>query len=156
MAKSIAFVAILSSLTIASGIPGWFRDIRGGTMYYHGLYPDALSNVVHGYAEVDKHTDEEINVIHEVKSITTKKDSLITDEDHDEDPFFQALLHNNDDDSRVVNVSNESMNSGRVDDDLFEKFHEKFFAHHDEDHDEPKEKVTYGIREFIEDSSLFE
>ena len=73
-------------------------------MYYHGLYPDAVSNVVHGYAEMDKHTDEEIEAIHEVKTTTNTHDALWSDEDYDEDPFFHALYHNNDAGNSVVNV----------------------------------------------------
>eukprot|EP01083_Nonionella_stella_P086877 241540_1 len=158
MVKLIALGAILSLLpAVSARIPGWFQNIRGGTTYYHGLYPDALSNVVHGYAEIDKHTDDKIDAIHEVKSTASKKDSLLSDDEYDEDPFFHALLHNNDDDKRVVNVSSESTKHMQVDDELFEKLHKKLFSHHDEDHDdEPTEKVTYGIREFIADSSMYE
>mmetsp|Transcript_14351 Transcript_14351/g.31099 ORF Transcript_14351/g.31099 Transcript_14351/m.31099 type:complete len:158 (-) Transcript_14351:131-604(-) len=157
MVKLIAIAAILSSVSTVAGVPGWFRNVpRGGTMYYNGLYPDALSNVVHGYAEVDKHNDESINDIHEVKSTSTKKDSLVSDEEYDEDPFFHALIHNNDGDSRVVNASSEPTSSDRVDNELFEKLHGKLFPHHDKDEREPKDKITYGIREVLEDSELFE
>ena len=125
--------------------------------------PDALSNALHGYAEMDKHTDEAIDTIHEVKSTTTEKHSLIPDEDYDEDPFLHALLHNNDDDIHITNVSSESTSSERVDEELFAKLHAKLFPHHKEEHEakekehKAKEKVTYGIREMIEDGNvLFE
>lgn len=61
------------------------------------MFPDAISNVVHGYAEMDKKTDESINTILEVKSTSTKQESLVLDEDYEEDYFSHALLHNNDD-----------------------------------------------------------
>ncbi|KAL7542309.1 hypothetical protein ACHAXR_011653 [Thalassiosira sp. AJA248-18] len=159
MVKLIFFAAILSSIPgDVAGVPGWFRNVpRGGMGYYHGIYPDALSNVVHGYAEVDKQTDEAIDVIHDVKLSTTKKDSPMTDEDYDEDPFFHALLNNYHDNNSVVNVSSESTSDGRVDVDMFEKLNEKIFhPHHDEASHKPTKKVSFGLREVFEESSFFE
>lgn len=128
---------------------------RAGSMYYHGLYPDAVSNVVHGYAEMDKHTDEEIEAIHEVKTTTNTHDALWSDEDYDEDPFFHALYHNNDAGISVVNVSREKASHESVDNEMFEKLHRKFF-HHDVDEDdvgEPMEKVTYSLQEILQEET---
>mmetsp|Transcript_544 Transcript_544/g.1277 ORF Transcript_544/g.1277 Transcript_544/m.1277 type:complete len:103 (+) Transcript_544:366-674(+) len=76
-------------------------------------------------------------------------------------PFFQALLHNNDADSGVVNV--KSASKQRVDEELFSKLDEKIFRRHrgEVSEEERKEevdgkKVTYGLREFLEDSTLIE
>ena len=74
------------------------------------MYPDAITNTLHGYADLDKHTDEEIEHIHEVKA-TLKKPSHHThwaDEEYeDEDLFFHALVHNNDEHEVVETVSNK-------------------------------------------------
>ena len=124
---------------------------------------------MHAYAELDKHTDEEIEHIHEVKAASTKKTTAVSDEHYDEDPFFDALVHNNDD-RRVENVSSESTWTpgapphDRIDKDMFEKLHhkihDKIFPPHDEDEkehkQEPQEKISYGIREMIEASDLIE
>ena len=76
-----------------------FYSIRGGTIGtpHPGMYPDAITNTLHGYAELDKHTDEEIDHIHEVKATVKKPSPHWADEDYeDEDLFFHALVHNND------------------------------------------------------------
>ena len=130
-------------------------------MYYPGLYPDALTNVLHEYAQIDKHHDEELDAIKEVKSTTPKKTTppMTKDDDYDEDPFFHCLIHNNDDDRRVVNVSSESTrDNGRFDNDLFEKLHDKLFHHQAKEttDDEPQEKVTFGLREVFEECNKFE
>eukprot|EP01083_Nonionella_stella_P134362 408894_1 len=162
MAKLLALAMLLSSVPESEGHPGWFRNVpipRGGaTTYYPGLYPDALTNVLHEYAEIDKHHDEELHAIHEVKSTTTNKTIPPTtrDDDYDEDPFFHCLIHNNDDDRRVVNVSSESSTgSDQIDNDLFEKLHDKLFHHHTKDTVDDK-KVTFGLREVFDECSKFE
>ncbi|KAL7533245.1 hypothetical protein ACHAWF_004420 [Thalassiosira exigua] len=124
-------------------------------MYYHRLYPDALSNVVHGYAELDERTDEEIRHVHEVK-LSARKESPTSEDDYDEDPFFHALLHNNND-RKVVTSSRKPTKQERLDTELFEKLHDKLFHHDDgEDQDEHGEKVTYGLREAMKDVEFFE
>ena len=126
-----------------------------------GLYPDAITNALHGYAELDKHTDKEIDHIHEVKATTTKTEHHWADKDYeDEDLFFHALVHNNDDDdSQVENVSSKQTSTGRFDCDLFEKLNEKLF-HHDVDtaDEHPKEaKVSRDLHlhDVLEDEEFF-
>ena len=106
------------------------HSVRGGTGYFHGIYPDALSAVVHGCAELDKETDAK--QIEHVKSTgTTKK--------------------------VVKNVSRSSTASARVDDEMFEKLNDKLFPHHE--HDEKKvadAKISYGAREFLLENDFFE
>ena len=155
----------------SSSYLSYLCSVRGGSVNYHphdGLYPDAVSNVVHGYAELDKHTDEEVEHIHEVKAATTKKKTAVSDEHYDDDPFFDVLVHNNDD-RRVENVSSESTWTpgapphDRIDKEMFEKLHhkihDKIFPPHDEDEkehkQEPEEKVSY-VHGMIEDSNLFD
>mmetsp|Transcript_24915 Transcript_24915/g.59988 ORF Transcript_24915/g.59988 Transcript_24915/m.59988 type:complete len:155 (-) Transcript_24915:461-925(-) len=111
MVKLLTFAVILSSVPAVMGVSGWFKNVpRGGTNLSYGLYPDALTNVVHGHgdARIAKNTDDKINAILEVKSTSTEKESLFSDEEYDEDPFFHALLHNNDDGSRAVKNSSTS------------------------------------------------
>lgn len=146
--------SIMTHRSLSNSVP------RGGNMPFTGLSPDAVTNVVRGYAEVDMDVDDEdINTIKDVKSTATKKDSLWSDEDYDEDPFFHALYHNNDADDTIINVSSETTKTTmRVDDELFEKFHERFFAHHDDKKDdhEPTEKVTLPLRDIFEETNSFE
>lgn len=130
---------------------------RGGSRH---LSPDAVTNVVHGYAHInDKKETEEIVP---VKSSTTKK---ATEKDDDwEDPFFHAVLHNNDRSSGVVkNVVSKKESDERVDEEMFVKFSKKVFHYprsgekkKDTDENEEHEKITYGLREFIQDSSMME
>ena len=132
------------------------------------MYPDAITNVLHGYAEIDKHTDEEIEHIHEVKTTSrrTKHPRWEDNEYENEDLFFHALVHNNDDvddkDSGVVeNVSNR-VGRGRFDNDMFEKLNNKLF-HHDADtsnKNESKEKVSsrhanLHLHDILEDEEFF-
>ena len=63
-----------------------------------------------------QHIDEEIGSIREDKLNTTKKDTPTSDEDYDEDPFLHALLHNNNDDIRVVKETIASTHRRCVDD----------------------------------------
>ena len=140
------------------------RVPRGGTEH---LYPDAVSNVAHAYAHLshDKEAEDEHHVL-PVKSTSTKKVPSSKEEvdyhvEDFEDPFFQALLHNNDADSGVVNV--KSASKQRVDEELFSKLDEKISRRHrgEVSEEERKEevdgkKVTYGLREFLEDSTLIE
>ncbi|KAL3790146.1 hypothetical protein HJC23_009583 [Cyclotella cryptica] len=94
------------------------------------------------------------------KSTSTKKTKAATSDDEwDEDPFFRALLHNNDDDNRVVeNVVNKS-SDGRVDEEMFSKLSEKIFhRYHQDETEEPekKEKTSYGIRDLLNGSYMME
>ena len=138
-------------------------------MYHPGMYPDAVTNVLHGYAEVDKHTDEEIEHIHEVKTAsrrTKKKQPHWEDEDYEnEDLFFHTLVHNNDDvddkDSGVVENVSSLVGRGRFDNDMFEKLNNKLF-HHDADTsntNESKEKVSshanLHLHDILEDEEFF-
>ena len=125
---------------------------RGGSRH---LSPDAVANVVHGYAHISDKTADEVVAVKPTKN--TKKRT--NQDDPDEDPFFHALLHNNDDDSRVVkNVVNKEFDEP-IDEEMFGKLIRKVF-HGPQDCDQSKHedkcKVTYGLREFIEDSSLME
>jgi hypothetical protein len=94
-----------------------------------------------------------------VSSSTKKKAD--TKNDDWEDPFFHAVLHNNDGDSGVVkNVVNKESNE-RVDEELFVKFSKKMFHYprsgEKKEVDADQEKAEpYGIREFIQDSSMME
>lgn len=110
---------------------------------------------VHGYVEHD--TDEDTNVVHEVKSSTTKKVTPASDDDYDEDPFFHSLMHNNDEEKKVVNVSSKSTSSGGegLDEEMFEKFHERFFSHRGGD-EKVCEKVKFGKHEVFEECFKFE
>lgn len=132
--------------------------VRGGGGAIFGLnhkdvYPDALANVVHGYAHLDEEHDEALEANKEVINVSATTKKVSDEDDFEEDPFFRVLLHNNDDDSSVVNVSAKT--DERVDNELFEKLHDKLFHHEDEDH-AAKEKITYGLREFLEDGVLIE
>ena len=131
------------------------------------MYPDAVTNVLHGYAEIDKHTDEEIEHIHEVKTTscrTKKKQPHWEDEDYEnEDLFFHTLVHNNDDkDSGVVENVSSRVGRGRFDNDMFEKLNNKLF-HHDADTSntnyESKEKVSshanLHLHDILEDEEFF-
>ncbi|KAL7472814.1 hypothetical protein ACHAXS_013179, partial [Conticribra weissflogii] len=119
------------------------------------VYPDAVANVVHGYAHLydDSSRNEETNEVIEVSS-TTKKAPFTSDDDYEEDPFFRVLLHNNDDDDSVVNVSSKETDE-RVDNALFEKLHHKVFDREEKGAVESK-KISYGIREFLADSAMLE
>lgn len=131
---------------------------RGGSRH---LSPDAVTNVVHGYAHInDKKDTEEVLP---VKSSSTKKKSDTKEKEDDwEDPFFHAVLHNNDrsSDSTVKNVSKKDSDD-RVDEEMFVKFSKRVFHYprngekkkveEDEEKHEP-----YGLREFIQDSSMME
>ena len=144
-------MGLLTNLRLSSS-PA-FRT-RGGTTYYHGLYPDALSNVVHGYAELDKHTDEEVEHLHEVQATAgtkTKKHPHWSDEDYDEDPFFHVLYHNNDDIESVETVSTDPKR-GRIDLEMFEKLHHRIFDHDEAvEHETPEEKVSVDVHDVIDD-----
>ena len=132
------------------------------------MYPDAITNVLHGYAEIDKHTDEEIEHIHEVKTTSrrTKKQPHWEDEQYEnEDLFFHALVHNNDvddKDSGVVENVSSRVGRGRFDNDMFEKLNNKLF-HHDADTsntNESKEKVSsphanLHLHDILEDEEFF-
>ena len=115
-----------------------------------------MTNVVHGYAHInDKKSLEEIVP---VKS-TEKEKSPDTKDDDWEDPFFHACIHNNDRDSHVVKnvVSKES--DDRIDEEMFVKFSKKIFHYPrnvEQTEGDDQEKASYGIREFIQDSSLME
>lgn len=126
-----------------------------------GLNPDALANVVHGYAEIDKETDDKIKTIHDVKAVSSER-KVSGDEDYDgEDQFYHALMHNNDDKEVVdVSVSNDD-DTMRVDEAMFAKLHKKLFVHEDETEDETDgakndAKFTYGAHELFEDGGGFE
>lgn len=139
---------------------------RGGSRQ---LYPDAVSNVLHGYAHMKDENKREVVPVKSsrpkkevvpAKSTTNKKTKPVTSEDEwDEDPFFRALLHNNDDDRRVVkNVVSKSSDE-RVDEEMFSKLSEKILHrfHRDETEEpEKQEKTTYGIRDLINGSYMME
>jgi hypothetical protein len=176
----ILSIAIVFYLPVAMGstsIPGWFARLvvdsiketilfsfaHGGSRYCsvprggsRHLSPDAVTNVVHGYAHInDKKGVEEIVP---VKS-TKKEKSSDTKDDDWEDPFFHACIHNNDRDSHVVKnvVSKESDN--RIDEEMFVKFSKKIFHYPrnvEQTEGDDQVKASYGIREFIQDSSLME
>jgi hypothetical protein len=79
MIKFMALAALISSTPVAARLPGWFQGITGGAMHYNQMYPNALSNVVHGYAELDKKTNEAMYDAHH--SRTTKKE-IVSEADH--------------------------------------------------------------------------
>lgn len=92
------------------------------------MYPDALTSVVHGCAELDKETDDK--QVHQVKSSGTAKKVMKTVSSHSHE---------------------------RVDTELFEKLNEKLFPHHDDGEEKPKPaKISYGAREFLLDNDMFE
>jgi len=131
---------------------------RGGS---RKLSPDAVTNVVHGYAHFnDKEEPEEVVPV----SSSTKKRTFETKTNEwDEDPFFHAVLHNNDDNSSVMNNVGRKTSHERADEEMFVNFSKKLFHYprnNEEEVKEEKEKVheksTYGLREFIKDSSLME
>lgn len=134
-------------------------DVRGGAAFFglnkKDVYPDAVANVVHGYAHLydDSVRTEETNEIIEVAS-TTKKAPITSEDDYEEDPFFRVLLHNNDDDDSVLNVAARETDD-RVDNALFEKLHHKVFDH-EKKGDIESNKISYGIREFLADSTMLE
>ena len=132
---------------------------RGGMVPLTGLmYPDATTNVLHAYAELDKHTDEEIEHIHEVKATATKKHHPHwADEDYeDEDLFFHALIHNND---NKFEIHLKPKKSGRFDNDLFEKLNDKIFHHHEAVDDEhkttEKKTVSLHLHDVLDDDEFF-
>ncbi|KAL7505473.1 hypothetical protein ACHAXN_002969 [Cyclotella atomus] len=155
MTKFVIIAACLPVVFGSTSIPGWFVSVpRGGSRH---LSPDAVTNVVHGYAHINdkKDTDEVVPV----KSSTAKKAD--TKNDDWENPFFHAVLHNNDRSSGVVtNVVNKESNE-RVDEELFVKFSKNIFHYprngekKQGDADQDKTEA-YGLREFIQDSSLME
>ena len=124
------------------------------------MYPDATTNVLHAYAEIDKHTDEEIEHIHEVKATATKKHpSHWADEEYeDEDLFFHALIHNNDD---KFEIHLKPKKSGRFDNDLFEKLNDKIFHHHhdeasDDEHKTTEKKtISLHLHDVLDDDEFF-
>ena len=121
---------------------------RGGSRH---LSPDAVANVVHGYAHIG---DEAADKVVAKKSI--KK--TVHQDDPDEDPFFHALLHNNDEDSRVVKNVVDKDSEEPADEEMFVKLSRKMFHYpHDDDQKsetEDQDRVTFGLREFIQDSSF--
>jgi hypothetical protein len=107
------------------------HSVRGGTgLLPNMMYPDALTSVVHGCAELDKETDAK--QVHNAKlSSTTKK---------------------------VVKTVSSHSNHERVDNEMFEKLNEKLFPHHD-NHEDGKTKVakiSYGAHEFLLDDDVLE
>jgi len=117
-----------------------------------------MSLAVHGYAEADKATDEEIDAIHQVKSSRRGAKKIAESEgDHDDDPFFHALLHNND--VHVVKETKDVSNDeNRVDTAMFERLNAKLFPHRHEGSGEPKEvkEVHYDAHDFLMDCEGFE
>mmetsp|Transcript_3943 Transcript_3943/g.5152 ORF Transcript_3943/g.5152 Transcript_3943/m.5152 type:complete len:138 (+) Transcript_3943:164-577(+) len=129
-------VAILALAEVQGRTPGWFYSVRGGTgLLPNMMYPDALTSVVHGCAELDKETDDK-QVQHTKLSGTTKK---------------------------VVKTASSSHEHERVDNELFEKLNDKIFHHQDHDdrsdNDEEKPavaKISYGAREFLLEDDMYE
>lgn len=117
-----------------------------------------MTNVVHGYAHInDKKRAEEVVP---VKSSTTKEKLSDTKDDDWEDPFFHACLHNNDKDSDVVkNVVSKTSSDDRTDEEMFVKLSKKIFHYPrsvEKTEEEDQEQISYGLRQFIQDSSLME
>ena len=110
------------------------------------------------YAEADKATDEEIDAIHQVKSSRRGAKKIAESEgEHDDDPFFHALLHNND--VHVVKETKDVSNDeNRVDTAMFERLNAKLFPHRHDDSGEPKEvkEVHYDAHDFLMDCEGFE
>lgn len=111
------------------------HSVRGGTgLLPNMMYPDALTSVVHGCAELDKETDAK--QVQHAKSTSATKKVVKTVSSH----------------------SSHHERGERVDNEMFEKLNEKLFPHHD-DHDEKKAttaKISYGAREFLMDNDMFE
>ncbi|KAK1738429.1 hypothetical protein QTG54_011098 [Skeletonema marinoi] len=137
MRKLISTVVAIIVLTEVHGrTPGWFYSVRGGTgLLPNMMYPDALTSVVHGCAELDKETDDK-QVQHTKLSGITKK---------------------------VVKTAS-SVSHERVDNELFEKLNDKIF-HHQQDHDDRSDndeekpavaKISYGAREFLLEDDMYE
>lgn len=77
--------------------------------------------------------------------------------DSDEDPFFNALLHNNDEDGRVVKNAVNKDSEEPADEEMFVKLSRKLFHYpHGDDQTKPEDqdRVTFGLREFIQDGSF--
>eukprot|EP00573_Skeletonema_grethae_P002719 CAMPEP_0201686092 /NCGR_PEP_ID=MMETSP0578-20130828/657_1 /ASSEMBLY_ACC=CAM_ASM_000663 /TAXON_ID=267565 /ORGANISM="Skeletonema grethea, Strain CCMP 1804" /LENGTH=134 /DNA_ID=CAMNT_0048170091 /DNA_START=129 /DNA_END=533 /DNA_ORIENTATION=- len=134
MRKFISTVIATLVLTeVHSRTPGWFYSVRGGTGLLPKMYPDALTSVVHGCAELDSKTDAKQNEVQHVKSSGATKKKV------------------------VKTVSHE-----RVDNELFEKLNDKLFHHDHGDHHGRNEekpaaaKISYGAREFLLEDDLFE
>ncbi|KAL7495213.1 hypothetical protein ACHAWT_006932 [Skeletonema menzelii] len=110
--------------------PGWFYSVRGGTGLLPNMmgYPDALTSVVHGCAELDKETDAK-QVQHVKSSGATKK-------------VVKTVSH-----ERVDNEMFEKLN-----DKLFHH-HDQ-----DDEGKEKKvaAKISYGAREFLLEDDMFE
>lgn len=120
---------------------------RGGSGH---LAPDAVTNVVHGYAHLNADKDKEVL---EVKS--TSKKTKHADEDYA--PFFHAVIHK---DNKPL-VENVVSRSERVDEEMFAKLSKKIFHHDDaekkvEHEEEEKPKYKYGLRDLLNDSDLME
>ena len=107
------------------------HSVRGGTGYVHTMYPDALTAVVHGCAELDKETDTK--QVEHVKSTSASNKKV------------------------VKNVS--SHKNVRVDNEMFERLNDKLFPHHEEQHDEKKvadeAKISYA-HEFLQEDDFYE
>ncbi len=128
-------LSVLSSTLLHDLICLFFLlcSVRGGTGLLPKMYPDALTSVVHGCAELDSETDAKQKEVQHVKSSGATKKKV------------------------VKTVSHE-----RIDNELFEKLNDKLFHHdHDDQHGHDKEKpaaakISYGAREFLLEDDLFE
>lgn len=95
------------------------------------MYPDALTSVVHGCAELDSETDAKQKVQHIKSSGAPKK-------------VVKTVSH-----ERVDNELFEKLND--------KLFHHDHDGHHDRDGEEPATaKISYGAREFLLQDDMFE
>ena len=93
------------------------------------LYPDALTSVVHGCAELDKETDAK-QVQHVKSSGATKK-------------VVKTVSH-----ERVDNEMFEKLND--------KLFHHHDHDHDQKGKEKPVAAISYGFREFLLEDDMFE
>jgi hypothetical protein len=134
MRKLISTVVAIFALTEVHGrTPGWFYSVRGGTgLLPNMMYPDALTSVVHGCAELDKETDDKQDTkLSDTTKKVVKTASHVSHERVDNELFEKLndkIFHHQDQDDR-------------------------------NDHDEEKPavaKISYGAREFLLEDDMYE
>jgi hypothetical protein len=135
-------------------------------MHHPSIYPDALSNVVYAYGHLeDKNKKGEVTNVKSTSSTKTKwSDNNYEEEDH----FFHALYHNNDD-KVVTKVSTKKYvgdSEDGEDEAMFERLHDKIFHRRRGSCEEGKDEdiisdiadVAFGFNfeDVIEECSFFE